>query len=105
MKSTFTFLGAAAAAASRARTEGFLMRLGARSSLFSSMSKSDSDNPLFREEAAEGGVGERERTERGEEDMVMVIVRNGFEDCSAEMFEMLILEDMKTKKQGKRRSF
>jgi hypothetical protein len=88
MKSTFTFLGAAAAAASRAQIDGFLMRLGARSSLFSSMSKSGSDNPLFREEAAAGGrakdgggVGERERTERGEEDIVLVvIVRGGFED-------------------------
>jgi hypothetical protein len=52
------------------------------------MSKSGSDNPLFREEAAAGGrakdgggVGERERTERGEEDIVLVvIVRGGFED-------------------------
>jgi hypothetical protein len=82
MKSTFTFLGGAAAAAtSRARTEGFLIRLGARSSLFSSISKSGSDNALFREGAAAGGrvkegggEGERERTDRGEEDMVVLVV-------------------------------
>jgi hypothetical protein len=79
------------------------------------MIKSVSDNPLFREETAAaagrakegGGVGERERTERGEEDMVLlvVIVWDGLEDCGAEMFEISLFEHMKTKKEGKRRSF
>jgi hypothetical protein len=79
------------------------------------MSKPVSDNPLFREEAAAGGrvkegggEGERERTDRGEEDMV-VIIRDSFEDCGAEMFEMSNLEDIKFAneegREGKRRSF
>jgi hypothetical protein len=82
MKSTFTFLGAAAAAAaSRARTDGLLMRFAARGASSISKSGSDNDLSLFREEAAAGGkakegggVGERERTDRGEEDMAVVVV-------------------------------
>jgi hypothetical protein len=77
------------------------------------MSKSDSDNDLslFREAGGRakvgGGEGERERTERGDEDMVLlvVIVWNGLEDCGAEMFEMSLFEHMKMRKERREEVF